>query len=159
MGVCPEGTKGKDPGLGLKLCAPLCAVYFNKEAESAVDLLGACFCDCLWTLICFKPDTSNGTLGTGFLPENPGYDPGCLCKCCYPPCAIYMNDPKDTTGQAIACCLELTCCLQFIGLAGFPPCGCIYSMFIWKPKTDNKTDGGGANTVGAPGAPEQQEMM
>lgn len=69
-------------------------------------------------------------------PEGPGTAPA--CKCCFPPCAVFLNQgcdkPVDILG---AYCL-----------------GCCYTMACWKP----------ANTKGAPKedtskeAPKQEEM-
>ena len=55
----------------------------------------------------------------------PNYeDPGPLCKCCCPPCAVYQAQGCKCPEMAGACC-----------------CGWLYTMLCWDA-TAGKPDGG-----------------
>ena len=61
----------------------------------------------------------------------PSYeDPGCLCKCCCPPCAVYQSQGCKCPEMCAACCF-----------------GWCYTMTCWDPK------------AGKPGAPPQNDEM
>ena len=50
-------------------------------------------------------------------------DPGCFCKFCCPPCAVYQAQAVPCPDMALACC-----------------CGCLYTMTVWDP-TKGKPEG------------------
>jgi len=156
---CPQNAKGVEPNQLMKCCGGAPVVYWNREMDDTAGLVIAIIVSHCLGLPCVHPgmlykfDSTNGKMGDacGCLPVHKGHDPGCCCKFNTPPCAVIMNNPDNTSGAAIACCLEFTYCLAFVGLP-CPPCGCLYTLVLWTPDTDGAKAGGNA------GAPDQEEM-
>jgi hypothetical protein len=121
--------KGKKPSILQKLFLPIPTVYCNKGCDEPKDLAGACCCCCFYTLLCWDEDEHKGDLsldGKAACPVNPGADPGCLCKCFFPPYAVHYNEPEHTCHQLIA--LLFTGCYYS---------GWCYTQFCWTPEVDH----------------------
>lgn len=149
-----------EPNQLVKCCGGAAAVYWNRELDDTAGfviavLVAHCLgCPCVHPGMLYQFDNSNGKMGDacGCCPVNKGHDPGCLCKTFYPPCAVIMNNPDNTTGALIACLLELTPICTSPATAGlcWCPMGCCYTLICWQPDTDG--------AKGNAGAPAQEEM-
>jgi len=156
---CPQNAKGVEPNKLMQCLGGAPVVYWNRETDDMAGLVIAIIVSHCLGLPCVHPgmlykfDSTNGKMGDacGCLPVHKGHDPGCCCKFNTPPCAVLMNNPDNTSGAAIACCLELTCLVTPFCTGTAIPCGCLYTLILWTPDTDG-AKGGNA------GAPEQEEM-
>eukprot|EP00392_Amoebophrya_sp_AT5.2_P017499 g17865.t1 len=142
----PPITETPDPRACLcKCCFPGTAVWAWQACDNPCDNIGAFFCCCLWTLICWSPPKRQKK----FKPL--GQEKKCCCcechpkDCCchfwFPLHAVYAWQGFDVMFEAI---------LMIVGVAlgvSAPLMGC-YACCCWVPAPMQKQWGAPAGMVG-----------